>query len=70
MSYWFNVSTRTVETDETKSPGADLLGPFQTEAEAANALEIARENTDRWDGEDAEWNARNSVDPGSFSDDV
>ena len=49
MAYWFNVSTGSVESDENKSPSADLMGPYDTEAEAANALQTARERTEKWD---------------------
>jgi len=55
MAYWFNVSTGAVESDENKSPGADLMGPYDSESEAANALQTARERTERWDAEDRAW---------------
>ena len=55
MAYWFNVSTGSVESDENKSPSADLMGPYDTEAEAANALQTARERTEKWDAEDRAW---------------
>lgn len=35
--------------------GADRLGPYDTEAEASRALEIAAERTKAWD-EDPVWN--------------
>lgn len=34
---------------------ADRLGPYDTEAEAANALQIAAERTREWDN-DPDWN--------------
>lgn len=52
MAYWFNIETRQVETDETRSQNADVMGPYDTEAEAAAALQTARENTERWDEEE------------------
>jgi hypothetical protein len=55
MAYWFNVSTGSVESDENKSPSADLMGPYDTEVEAANALQTARERTEKWDAEDRAW---------------
>lgn len=55
MAYWYNVETRKVETEETRSPGADLMGPYATEDEASRALEIARLKTERWDEEDRAW---------------
>lgn len=57
MPYWYNVATGKVETDEDRSQDADVLGPYDTEAEAARALETARENTERWDEEDRRWEA-------------
>jgi hypothetical protein len=55
MAYWFNVGTGSVETDDNKSPSADLMGPYDTEQEAANALQSARERTEQWDAEDRAW---------------
>ncbi len=52
MAYWFNIETRQVETDETRSQNADVMGPYETEAEAAAALQTARENTEKWDEEE------------------
>lgn len=52
MAYWFNIETRQVETDENRSQNADVMGPYDTEAEAAAALQTARENTQRWDEEE------------------
>ncbi len=54
--FWFNTRTGKVETDEDKSQGKDLLGPYPTEEEAAHALEIARARTEAWDEEDRRWN--------------
>jgi hypothetical protein len=62
MAYWFNVSTGAVETDENKSPSADLMGPYDTESEAANALQTARERTEQWDAEDRAWEEGNTED--------
>lgn len=36
-------------------PGRHRLGPYATEDEALNALEHARERTERWDAENEEW---------------
>lgn len=52
MAYWFNIETRQVETDENRSQNADVMGPYDTEAEAAAALQIAREKTEQWDEEE------------------
>jgi hypothetical protein len=37
------------------------MGPYETEAEAARALQSAHERTEKWDAEDREWNARGSA---------
>jgi hypothetical protein len=55
MAYWYNLSTGAVESDDNKSPGADLMGPYDTEEEAAGALQKARERTEQWDAEDRAW---------------
>jgi hypothetical protein len=62
MVFWYNVETGKVEPDETKSRGEDLMGPYETEAEAARALETARERTERWDEEDRAWEEGNTED--------
>jgi hypothetical protein len=53
--FWFNTRTGQVETNENKGQSKDLLGPYPTEAEAAQALEIARQRTEAWDEEDRRW---------------
>ena len=55
MAYWFNVTTGQVEDDANKSRGEELMGPYETQAEAAAALQQARENTEKWDAADREW---------------
>ncbi|TQJ51142.1 methionine aminopeptidase [Phycicoccus sp. SLBN-51] len=55
MAFWFNISTGKVETDETRSRGEDVMGPYATEEEASHALETARAKTERWDEEDRAW---------------
>lgn len=60
MQYWFNTKTGQVEsdTDEDRARSADLLGPYESRDEAARALEIAREKTEKWDEaerEDDNW---------------
>ncbi len=54
--YWFNVATGQVETDENKSQGDVLMGPYSTHEAASRALETARERTEQWDEEDRRWN--------------
>ena len=52
MTYWYNVDSGKVEDDEHKSAADHLMGPYQTQEDAAGALAKARENTDKWDAED------------------
>ncbi len=44
-------------------PSADLLGPYDSEADATAALDKARQNTEEWDAEDREWDSQ-GADPG------
>ena len=37
-------------------PNSDRLGPFETEREATNAIELARERNQNWTDEDRRWN--------------
>jgi len=61
VSYWFNTSTGQVETDETRGQAQDVMGPYETEADARNALKSARERTEQWDAEDRDWDSRGSA---------
>jgi hypothetical protein len=70
MPYWYNVDTGEVETDETRSQDANVLGPYDTEEAAAAALRHARENTERWDEEDREWDRRGAASPSAWGDDA
>ena len=67
MPYWFNVDSGQVETDDTRSQDANVMGPYDTHDAAAKALETARSNTERWDREDKEWGGASS-DPESQED--
>ncbi len=62
MAYWYNVSSGQVESDDNKSQSDDLMGPYPSEAEAANALQTARERTEKWDAADKEWDEGRSED--------
>lgn len=62
MAFWFNVGTGQVETDDTRSKGDDVMGPYDTEAEASGALESARKRTEKWDDEDRAWSEGTSED--------
>lgn len=52
MVFWYNIESGQVEPDETKSAGENLMGPYETEEEARNALRTAAERTAAWDEED------------------
>ncbi len=58
MPYWYNVDTKSVETDENRSQNANVMGPYDTQEEAAAALETAARRTAEWDEEDREWDER------------
>ena len=49
--WWFNNKTGEVEHGR-QSLGMDRDGPFETEAEAARAPEIARERSQAWKEEE------------------
>jgi hypothetical protein len=59
--FWYNTRTGQVETDVDKGQGKDLMGPYGTREEAAQALESARRRTEAWDEEDRRW--REGEDP-------
>lgn len=50
--YYYNITTGQVEP-EGQSKAKDLLGPFDTAEEAAQALDIIREREQRKEAEDA-----------------
>jgi hypothetical protein len=62
MAYWYNVSSGQVESDDNKSQSDDLMGPYDSQDEAANALQTARERTEKWDAEDKAWEEGRSKD--------
>ena len=55
VPFFYNTRTGQVEELEKKSQIKDLLGPYQTRAEAERALETAHARTEAWDREDKEW---------------
>ncbi|XVX21736.1 methionine aminopeptidase [Actinomycetota bacterium] len=63
MAYWYNIETRQVEDDDNRSPGENVMGPYETREEAANALEIARQKTEAWDEEDRRYEDEGFEDP-------
>ncbi|UJH70950.1 methionine aminopeptidase [Ornithinimicrobium sp. INDO-MA30-4] len=61
MQYWFNVKTKQVEAhnDPERARADALLGPYETQAEAEEALKLAAARTEAWDEEqrkEDEWN--------------
>jgi hypothetical protein len=68
MPYWFNVDTGQVETDESHSQDANVMGPYDSQDAAARALDTARANTEKWDREDKEWAGGGSWDEESQED--
>jgi hypothetical protein len=44
------------------------MGPYESHDAAANALQHARENTERWDREDKEWGSGSAWDEESQED--
>lgn len=62
MAYWFNVDTRQVETDDNKSQGDHVMGPYDSQEAASSALESAKSRTEQWDAEDKAWNEGTSQD--------
>ena len=51
--YWFNIRTRQVELG-LKSSSEDRIGPFDTEAKAANAEAIVKARADAWRQQESE----------------
>ncbi len=52
--FYYNISSKQVE-QWGQSKAKDLLGPFSTSEEAANALETIRQREERKEAEDREW---------------
>jgi len=50
--FWYNLNTGEVEEGYV-SPAVERVGPFETRAEAEQALEILRANSAKWAEEDA-----------------
>ncbi|CAB4634388.1 MAG: SPOR domain-containing protein [Actinobacteria bacterium] len=51
--YWFNLRTKQVELG-LKSSSEDRIGPFDTEAEAANAEAIVKARSQAWRQQESE----------------
>ncbi|MGR0221766.1 SPOR domain-containing protein [Agromyces sp. ZXT2-6] len=50
--FWYNLNTGEVE-EGMVSPAVERVGPFETRAEAEQALEILRANSAKWAEEEA-----------------
>ncbi|GAB4078200.1 methionine aminopeptidase [Nostocoides australiense] len=61
MAFWYNIVTGAVENDDNKSQGDDVMGPYETEEEASQALALAAERTKAWDDEDKEWEEKGAA---------
>ena len=51
--YWFNLKTKKVELG-LKSSSEDRIGPFETEAEAANAEAVVKARSEVWRQQESE----------------
>ena len=54
VEYFYNTRTRMVEKGRLSS-WEDLMGPYPTREDAEQALETAKQRSDSWDDDDAEW---------------
>jgi hypothetical protein len=48
-----------VEPESEVCPGRQRLGPYATAAEAAGALQHAKERNEEWTAQDREWEGEN-----------
>lgn len=57
MQYYFNVETKSVEEhdDPDRARNINLLGPYDSRADAEDALEKAQARNEAWDAEDEAW---------------
>ena len=55
--FWYCLVHKKVEGEEG-CPNSERLGPFDTRAEAENAIELAHERNEQWDRNEDEWNGR------------
>lgn len=56
MAYWYNVDSGQVEQDGATQPKGNLMGPYDTQEQAQQALESAARRTKEWDDDDRAWN--------------
>lgn len=64
--WWYNIVTGKVEHGPG-APNSERLGPYETQGQAANALELARQRNEKWSQEDRVWNGE-GVDPADPED--
>ena len=57
MPYWYNVDTGQVETDDNRGQDANVMGPYESEAEAARALQPPTSARRSGTRRTAEWNS-------------
>jgi hypothetical protein len=56
--YYWCLSHQRVETEANMCASKDRLGPYDSAAEAEQALDRVRERNDAWDAEDARWEGK------------
>lgn len=52
--WYYNLLTKQVTTN----PGQDRMGPYDSQAEAEQAMEIAAQRNAEWQEDDDEWNGK------------
>ena len=52
--FWYDLTTKSVGTDDNDTKATDRLGPYATREEAEGALAKVEENNKSWDSDD-EW---------------
>lgn len=55
MSWWYCLVHGRVEEGDKGCAHSECLGPFETQEDAAHALELARQRNDEWSASDDEW---------------
>lgn len=53
-SFWYDLNSKSVITDDNDTKATDRLGPYATREEAENALDRVDERNKAWDDDD-EW---------------
>lgn len=55
QAFYWCLRHQRVESGDDLCPAKHRLGPFDTESEAEQALELVRQRNEEWDAEDARW---------------